>query len=78
MVNNKKITETLKIDFATKNSLKEQIESFVESLGGYVTSKGRPSSLYHGEITIYYMMSLDDASEIKVIEEIKVEDENND
>ena len=59
-MNKKKVTETLKIEFVTKDSLRNQLMKFVDCLGGYITDKGNPDSLYHGEISICYFMSIDE------------------
>lgn len=66
---NKKVTEELKIEFVTKDGLWEQLENFVANLGGYVNNKGKASSIYHGEITIYYMMDVKDTPNQKIVEE---------
>jgi hypothetical protein len=66
---NKKITEELKIEFVTKSDLLSQLEKFVANLGGYIDKYGKASSIYHGEITINYMMDVKNTPIQKISDE---------
>lgn len=66
---NKKVSETFKFEFVGKEELWEQLESFIANLGGYTDKNGNATSIYHGEITVFYMMEPNDVSKQKVIDE---------